>query len=810
MALDKKPLVQPQDFPSQLTSDEEKCTDEYGLKIGQAIQYQWFKRSGNSCRYYDQWTDFHRLRLYARGEQPVTKYKQEMAVNGDLSKLNLDWTPVPIVPKFVDIVVNGMSNRLFSPKAKAQDALSAKKRNDYQTTVQKDMLARPLLEQVEKEFGINTFNVPKEDLPETDEELQLHMQLKYKPRIEIAAETAISNVFDMNEYNEVKQRFDYDVCSIGWGVVKHWYSHGEGIKIDYVDPQTVVHSYTEDPNFKDVFYWGEVKQIPITELKKIKPGITNEELEEIAKTSTSWSNEYSIMRPYRDDVFQKEVVNVLFFNYKTDKKFVWKEKLTKNNGKKVKRRESTFAPPESEDAPFKRIEKIEDVWYEGVLVLGTDKLLKWELMRNMVKPDATFQFVNSNYVAVAPRMYKGNIESLVRRMIPFADMIQLTHLKLQQIQARMIPDGAFIDADGINEVDLGNGGEYSPQDALDLYFQTGSVIGRSSTQDGDFNNGRVPIQELNSSSGQSKMAALINNYNHYLNMIRDVTGLNEARDGSSPDPRSLVGLQKMAALNSNTATRHILDAGLYATKKLAECVSLRISDVLQYADNREEFANQIGDYNVSMLEEIKNLPLSSFGIYIEVSPDAEDIDKLEKNIDIALNRDQIGLEDAMDIREIKNLKTANALLKLKKKNKEKKDAEAEQMKVQMQTASNIQSAQAAAEAKMQQSQLEVQGKIAVANAETEGKLRLMEYEVQAKERLMDLEFQYNMSIESKKSEDLRNREDHKEDRKDKRVDKQSTQTSKIAHQKQVGSGPINFESSEDSLDGFDLSEFSPR
>ena len=141
-----------------------------------------------------------------------------------------------------------------------------------------------------------------------------------------------------------------------------------------------------------------------------------------------------------------------------------------------------------------------------------------------------------NYVAVAPRMYKGSIESLTRRMIPFADLIQITHLKLQQVIAKTVPDGVYIDADGLNEVDLGTGNAYNPEDALRLYFQTGSVVGRSYTQDGEFNNGRVPIQQLTSNSGASKTQMLLTNYNHYMDMIRTVTGLNEARDGSTPNP----------------------------------------------------------------------------------------------------------------------------------------------------------------------------------------------------------------------------------------------------------------------------------
>ena len=273
---------------------------------------------------------------------------------------------------------------------------------------------------------------------------------------------------------------------------------------------------------------------------------------------------------------------------------------------------------------FEKVSKTIEVWYDGVMVMGTNIILKWEMSKNMVRPKSASQRSLPNYIACAPRMYKGSIESLCRRVIPFIDLIQLTHLKMQQIISRMVPDGVFIDADGLNEVDLGNGAAYNPEDALRLYFQTGSVIGRSYTQDGEFNNARVPIQPLSSNGGASKMQLLLSNYAHYLDMIRSVTGLNEARDGSTPSSDALVGVQKLAALNSNTATRHILEAGLFVTRRLAEALSCRVADILEYSDFKEEFLNQIGKYNVNTLEKIKDLYLHDFGIFIELAPDEEE------------------------------------------------------------------------------------------------------------------------------------------------------------------------------------------
>lgn len=799
-------------FPNQFASDREKETFEYGLQISQSIQYEWFRKDGNNSRFYDQWGNFHKLRLYARGEQSIGKYKDQIAVDGDLSHTNLDFTPVPIIPKFVDIVVNGMNDRLFKPKAYAQDAMSMEKRSKYQDMIQADMVSKDMLLQVKEQFGVNAFDTNPDDLPENDEELSLYMQLKYKPAIEIAEEEAINTVLDENKYNETRKRVDYDIATIGIGMAKHMFLPGDGVRIEYVDPANVVYSYTEDPYFKDCFYWGEIKTVPITELVKIDPTLTNEDLEEISKYSQSWYDYYNSAQFYNNSLFSNDTATLLYVNYKTTKKIVYKKKILEDGSFKMIEKDDTFNPPQEmmDEGRFEKIEKTIDVWYDGVMVMGTNIMLKWELSRNMVRPKSASQHAIPNYVAVAPRMYKGNIESLVKRMIPFADLIQMTHLKLQQVIAKVVPDGVFIDADGLNEVDLGNGAAYNPEDALRLYFQTGSVIGRSYTGDGEFNNARVPIQELNSNSGQGKISSLVASYNHYLSMIRDVTGLNEARDGSNPDPNSLVGVQKLAALNSNTATRHILESSLFVTKSLAEAISYRVADILEYSDFKEEFINQIGKYNVGILDEIKDLYIYDFGIFIEVSPDEEEKAQLEQNIRLALSRDSIYLEDAIDIREMRNLKLANQLLKLKRKKKEEQLQKNEQAKQQMQGQIQMQSQQMAAQTAMQNIQAETQSKMQIKQAEVAYEIEKMKSEAQLKMELMQMEFQMQMQLKGAEFETTKTKEQLKEEAKDKRISLQNTQQSKLIDQRKNNLPPMNFESTEDSLDGFDLAEFEPR
>ena len=593
---------------------------------------------------------------------------------------------------------------------------------------------------------------------------------------------------------------------------KNRFLPGAGIVIDYVDPANVVYSYTEDPHFQDCFYWGEIKTLPITELKKIDPSLTRVDMEEISKYSQSWYDYNNTAQYYNNSLFSKDSATVLFFNYKTTQTFTYKKKVNASGAERLIEKDDTFDPTQEmmEEGRFEKVSKTIDVWYEGVMVMGTNILLKWEMSENMARPQSASQEVYPEFVACAPRMYKGALESLVKRMITFADLIQITHLKLQQVISRVVPDGVFIDADGLNEVDLGTGQAYNPEDALRMFFQTGSVIGRSYTQDGDFNQAKVPIQQLNSSSGQAKIQSLIGSYNHYLQMLRDVTGLNEARDGSTPDSYSLVGLQKLAALSSNTATRHILDSGLEISQRLCTALSSRIADMLEYSDFREEFVNQIGKFNVGILDEIKELYLSDFGIFIEIQPDEEQKRMLEANIQMALQRDSINLEDAIDIREIRNIKLANQVLKLKRKAKQDIEQQQKAAAAQQQGQINMQSQQMAAQTAMQKLQMETQAEMQIEEAKSKFAVQKMQGEAAIKAELMQLEFKLNMQLKGVELDGLKSRETQREDAKSKRISQANTEQSKLIEQRKNNLPPISFESSEDSLDGFDLAEFEPR
>ena len=797
-------------FPSQTVSDAEKLSYDYGLKVAKAIETEWFNEDRSINRYMSNHKDFHNLRLYARGEQSIQKYKDELSINGDLSYLNLDWKPVPIVSKFVDIVVNGIAERTYDIKAFSQDPYGVSKRTEYMESVLADMRLKDLDAFVKDSFDISLNKNDVETLPETEEELGLHMQLNYKQAVELAEEQALNVLFEGNKYELTKKRFYYDLTVCGIGAVKTSFNTSEGVVIDYVDPANLVYSYSDSPYFDDIYYVGEVKTIPVNELAKQFPHLSESDLEDIMKNKNY--NRNNANTRYSKQKEDNNTIQVLYFNYKTYMNEVYKIKETGTGADKIIPKDDNFNPPENKEGGYSKLLRSIEVLYDGAIILGTDKLLKWEMSKNMMRPKSDFTKVKMNYSIVAPRMYDGKIDSLVKRITGFADMIQLTHLKLQQVMSRMVPDGVYLDADGLAEVDLGNGTNYNPQEALNMFFQTGSVIGRSFTQDGDMNPGKVPIQEITSGSGGNKMQALIGNYNYYLQMIRDVTGLNEARDGSAPDKNALVGIQKLAAANSNTATRHILQAGLYLTAETAECLSLRISDIIEYSPTKDAFIQAIGAHNVATLEEMSELHLYDFGIFIDLMPDEEEKARLENNIQMALQQQSIDLEDAIDLREIKNVKLANQMLKIRRKKKQERDRQLQLENIQAQTQSNTQAAQAAAQIDVQKNQVLTQNQAQLEQMKAELNSQKMQQEVMHKKELMNLEFQYNMQLKNVETQGLQKREKEKEDRKDERTKIQATQQSEMIEQRNSGKPPKNFESAGNDIlgGGFDLGVFDPR
>ena len=772
-------------FPSQAVSDMEKLSEDYGLKVARAIRHEWF--SGTTSKYNSHKNNFHNLRLYARGEQPIQKYKNELSINGDLSYLNLDWKPVPVIPKFVDIVVNGMAQRNYEINCFSQDEYGVQKRTEYMESILRDIEAKKFNDIAMEQFGVDLYENDKEKLPQDQDELKLHMQLDFKQAVELAEEQALSVLLENSDYDLIRRRVLYDLTVLGIGATKTTFDFSTGARAQYVDPTDLVYSHTESPYFEDIYYIGEIKELPINELVKEFPDLDEDQIKDLV-------DKYAYPLDYMTNR-DKNKVQVLYFNYKTYMNNVYKLKTTGTGAQKVIEKNDSFNPPQDKTGDFEKLERVVETLYEGVYVVGADVLLKWRMCPNMMRTDSDFSRVKMNYQIVAPRMYEGRIESIVSRITSFADMIQLTHLKLQQVMARMVPDGVYLDADGLAEIDLGNGTNYNPQEALNMFFQTGSVIGRSFTSEGDMNPGKVPIQQISNGVNGGKLQSLITTYNYYMQMIRDVTGLNEARDGSTPDKNALVGVQKLAAANSNTATRHILQSMLFITAEVAECLSLRISDIIEYSPTKDAFIRALGSHNVATLDEMKNLHLYDFGIFIELMPDEEDKAKLENNIQAALNQGTIDLDDAIDLRNVRNVKLANQLLKMKRKAKATRDAQQQQANMQAQAQANAQQQQAAAQAEITKANAKTDAEAKLEETKNQLQINYLQKEVESKKQLMQFEFDLNAKLEQMRSGSDDAKENRREDRKDARVDRQAKHQMNMIEQRKQGDSVNKFESS---------------
>jgi hypothetical protein len=799
-------------FPSQYVTDAEKNSLEFGKLIGQVIKSEWFDKLGDTCAYFSRLSKMRDNYIYAVGRQPVSKFKKILSYNGDLSYININWEILPVIPKFIDIIVNGIVNKEYKAKSKAIDALSQKRRTMKQHQIEKQMAAKQTLELIQEKTGVNPFTMDKDTLPTDDEHLRIFLDMEMKPTIEIAIESLVNCVNEIdNNYNDtirVELAKDQVIQGVSFGKTR--FSEYDGIIQERLDPESTVHSYTDDPYFRDCFYWGNVKVIHKSELLKYNPRLTELEIDKIAEEGSSWVQSFQFRNYY--DFDEKECVAILDYAYKTISKKKWKKKKTKQGGHKVIEKEDDFNPSieMQQEYDFSVIERDAEVWYEGVMVIGCDEVIKWNLIDEAVYDNSVVNKIRSPFYGCAPRMYKGEYHGIVERMKPIGDNIQLSHLKLQHIISKINPDGVFIDIDGINGIDLGNGKAYNPDEALNLFFQTGSVIGRSFTEDGEYNHGKVPIQELNNSAASTKIAAMINTYNHYLNQLRDVSGLNEATDASTPNEDALVGVQKLAALNTNTALRHILQAINYCAVCGAKYIIIRNNKLLQYPELKARLISQIGEYNVSTLEEIAENPLSDFAITIEMGMDEEERLRLDNALLEAIKVGDITTEDRIDILEAENLKLANVVLKVRKKKLAEQRQNAEMQKEAINAQRILQQQELATQNVVIKANAESKSKIAIEKAKGEEDRKTMTHEANLKLQLMNEEYNLNLGIEKAKINQVKERDNKKEDGESKRISQRNTEQSKLIEQRQNKLPAIDFESNEDTLDGFDFAEFDPR
>ena len=721
--------------------------------------------SSNDYSYNDKKQLFAKARSYAEGNQSVAKYKDLLDIEGDTSYMNIDWTPVSIIPKFVDVICGGMNNQEYEIKATAIDPISEKNRKTRKNKLFFNMKNKEFLSDMSQKSGQDF--MPKDYIPESQEDLDLFMRLNYKQEYEIALEQGIKFVFDTNNFEELRQRVIRDLVVVGLAALKTSISEDNGIKIKYVDPTNLITSYSTSPDFSNIQHAGEIYRITIGELKEMAGDqFTEEQYKEIAeKYAKREDNSYNAGTPnlgqsglFSDnyDNFSIEILDAEFMCAHTMK---YEKKENSFGGYSVNKRKDTYKSPKKSKYKREDISSTYKVVYTGKYIVGSDYIFDYKLMENMMRPNSNLTETKLSYIIYAPNMHKMSFTSMVRRMMPFADQIQLAHLKMQQILAKARPKGAAFEVGALENVSKGDGGNFTPLELQEIYDQTGNIYYRTINDEGQPSTS-VPVQELENGIGRDVMN-LVQVYNHNLQMIRDVTGVNEAREGAQPSSEALVGIQKMQLMASNNATRGINDGYLHMTKLLGECVSMRLQDLVKYNKPLEGYVSALGSSVMEAFKINKDISNHDFGIILDVAPDEIEQQMIEQNIQISLAQKELRLEDAIMVRRIKNPKLANQMLILRRekyrKEMEEQARQAAEMNAMQQgkaaeMAQSMKQQEVAMSAKISAENLKLKHQTEMAKMEHEYKLKNMFEDANHKRKMEELKIQNSSKmVESKES-----------------------------------------------------------
>jgi hypothetical protein len=789
-------------FPDPLASPEAKAAKSYGLKYAKAIESQWGHTDDHGSIFRKRLDEFERYRDYANGTQDTKIYKQILNSldpnNGDGSLLNIDWSPVPIIPKFVKIVVNKILSKNPYPNVEAIDPLSITEKERKKAELKFNVENKEMLQQA-KMAGIEV-GAEIEKIPDTPEEAEIFLESNIKTNAEIAAQIAANLTLEWNEYNHtVHRRAVTDLVSVGMGVTKNDYDPNYGLVTKYVDPAYFIHSYTEDPLMNDLTYAGHIKRITISELKRLAGDDFTEE--EYRQMATNVQNKYAndpnkLSHSYYDRNLQRTIfgydeyiVEVMDFEFLSVDDVFYESKESRFGNVGFYYKGMMYQPPKESVFDRKPIRMSFVTLYGGSYIVGTNKLYGYGLKNNQPRNIHDITRTRLSYSAVAVNMRRMIPKSMVSGIVGFADQLQITHLKIQQSIAKAKPDGLIIDIEGLENVQLGQGGELQPLEIQDIYEQTGIFYYRSKNPEGGFQN--PPIREIGNAI--RNIEAYVNTYNHYLRMIRDATGINEVVDASTPKGDALVGVRQQAIEASNNATYDITHASMMLYKKVVEyivkCVQIMPPQSVIY----RVYENAIGKSNMDVLASFKDLPMYNFGV--RVVPEMSDMDKayLEANIQQSLAQGEIDLEDAMAIRRLKDVDQAEQLLVVRRKKRIKQKQDIAAQNSQMQAQMNQQTAQASAEAEAQTEQVKASLELEKMKLEATIKLDLLEREYALKIDLAKAEAAARMEVNQEDRNFRMDVESKREQAKDERVKKQAVEQSKLISQRKGERGELTAE-----------------
>ena len=796
-------------FPNPLAPAEEKASDGYGCKYAKAIENQWGSVDDGNSLFKRRYDTFKKNRKYANGTQDTVIYKKlltSLDPNGnDGTLLNLDFTPVPILPKFSRIVVNNVLARSPYPNVEAIDPLSSSYKDIEKKKMEAEVLAREELKKLKEKTGMTVSRDP-DDIPETLEEAEIFMGTSIKTDAEIAAQLGANMTLQWNEFNDTTfRRCVEDLTVLGMAVVKRDNDPNYGITTSYVDPIDFVHSHTEDPNFSDVVYAGHVKKISIQELKRLAGDqLTEQQYEKIAKKvmGRHGNNSSSYNRRHYDEIngrtnygYDEYVVEVLDFEFLSVDTMYFEEKTSRfgNTGfynKGFSYRERANSLTERVSVPM----NITTV-YGGSYVLGCGYLFNYGLKKDVPRNQHELSRARLSYSISATNLQDMMPKSLIGGCLGFADMLQLTHLKIQQAIAKAKPDGLIIDIEGLENVQLGKGGELQPLDLHDIYEQTGVFYYRSKNPEGGFQN--PPIREIGNSI--RNINELIGLYNHYLRLIRDSTGINEVMDASSPNSEALVGVREQAIKASNNATYDITNSAMLLFKRVCDDIVRCLQIVPKGSKVFESYSHAIGESNMKVLSSFSDLSMFNFGVKVVKEMDERDKVQLEQMVQISLGQKEIDLEDAMAIRDLKDIDQAERLLMLRRKKRKMMMMQEQQMMQQQQAQLAQQQQQAKAQMEAQKAQMEAQIEMQKIQAKAQAEIMVAQATHELRKEIETIKIQASLGFKTDDQEFREKLEVLKEDRKDDRVKKQAVQQSKLMSQRKDQRGELDEEQGSESI-----------
>jgi hypothetical protein len=773
-----------------------KKEDEYGLKIAKIIESEWFNNAilgGNDCQFLDRRNYVRNKRLFVRGEQDTQQYKDHQSTDGNLEYLNLDWTNINIAEKFCRIVSNDISDENYRLDIRSVDAITLKNKENKKNQYRKNMNTKAFLEDAKKHLGIDL--LPGGFIPEDEEEMQLYMEIKERPKIEIAEELLINYIKKTNGWNFLEKQKNIDLVDLGLAGMRVYTDKNDGVKLAYVDPENYIHSSVSRNDFADKYYEGVVETITLSDLRR-ESNFSEFELRQIAATyapSNKSPNLHYTTCPINEIIDHK--VDVLRFAWKTSKTIVFKQK--KRNGEiiKVSRKDENFVAPERKDVGIST--KTLDTWFEGNYVIGANAIYDYHECENLARD--VMNKAMSPFVFMATSIYENRPQSFLSNIEPIANQMQNIALKLQNFLAQLKGDITEIDLDALAELDDGRGGVKKQvwETALNL-LAVKNVVFKKRIDMGELGVKEAKAVTVYPSGNGGHITALLNAWGFQYNLIRDLTGINPARDGSLKHD-ALLGVNQMAQLASNTATKHIVQTAVELNRKVFELISTRINGIFKYSEAehiKEIYSNVVGQNMLDSLFVLADRHLHEFGFLFEMQPTETEFQEFKEDLGIALQEGSIDVEIKIEAsRLVKiNPKLATEYLMYYRRKKIKQSQDQQMMLAQNKSQNDAQAAQSKIQAELeaysQKKQIDLKYMEQLSEIEIMKESRLQEIRMP----INDKEFQQEVYLKQIGDQSNYGINKFKEDRKDDRTKMQAGQQSKLIDQRTKDREPIDFES----------------